>query len=108
MAMETNARRFRSTRRSFDTSDSIPTVTPACHGVSTLYHQRVILCQNYKTIANDIFPYSKTLTNFCIVGVASVSYRHGIHQILSKDPSYAVRFGGQLSQNKKYLVRQHS
>lgn len=29
-------------------------------------------------------------------------------QLLSKDPSYAVRFGGQLSENKKYLVRQHS
>jgi len=31
-----------------------------------------------------------------------------VRQILSKDPSYAVRFGGQLSENKKYLVRQHS
>ncbi len=31
-----------------------------------------------------------------------------VRQTLSKDPSYAVRFGGQLSENKKYLVRQHS
>ncbi|CAF1108126.1 unnamed protein product [Adineta ricciae] len=31
-----------------------------------------------------------------------------VRQILSKDPSYAVRFGGQLSDNQKYLVRQHS
>ena len=31
-----------------------------------------------------------------------------VRQILSKDPSYAVRFGGQLSDNKKYLVQQHS
>ena len=31
-----------------------------------------------------------------------------VRQILSKDPSYAVRFGGQLSENKKYLVQQHS
>ncbi len=31
-----------------------------------------------------------------------------LRQILSKDPSYAVRFGGQLSENKKHLVRQHS
>jgi hypothetical protein len=31
-----------------------------------------------------------------------------IRQLLSKDPSYAVRFGGQLSEDKKYLVRQHS
>ncbi|CAF1522062.1 unnamed protein product, partial [Rotaria sordida] len=28
-------------------------------------------------------------------------------QILSKDPSYDVCFGGQLSENEKYLVRQH-
>jgi hypothetical protein len=31
-----------------------------------------------------------------------------VRQILSKDPSYAVRFGGQLSDDKKHLVRQHS
>ena len=31
-----------------------------------------------------------------------------VRQISSKDPSYAVRFGGQLSDDKKYLVRQHS
>ncbi|CAF1478235.1 unnamed protein product, partial [Didymodactylos carnosus] len=31
-----------------------------------------------------------------------------ICQILSKDTSYAVRFGDQLSENKKYLVQQHS
>ncbi|CAF2700391.1 unnamed protein product [Rotaria sp. Silwood2] len=31
-----------------------------------------------------------------------------VRQILSKDPSYAVRFGGQLSQNKQYLIQQHS
>jgi hypothetical protein len=31
-----------------------------------------------------------------------------VRQILSKDPSYAVRFGGQLSNDKKYLVQQHS
>jgi hypothetical protein len=31
-----------------------------------------------------------------------------VRQILSKDPSYAVRFGRQLFENKKYLVRQHS
>ncbi|CAF1491855.1 unnamed protein product, partial [Rotaria sordida] len=28
-------------------------------------------------------------------------------QILSKDPSYDVCFGDQLSENEKYLVRQH-
>ncbi|CAM4767546.1 unnamed protein product [Rotaria magnacalcarata] len=31
-----------------------------------------------------------------------------VRQILSKDPSYALRFGGQLSENKKYLVQNHS
>ena len=31
-----------------------------------------------------------------------------VRQLLSKDPSYAVRFGGQLSENKTHLVRQHS
>jgi len=31
-----------------------------------------------------------------------------VRQILSKDPSYAIGFGGQLSENKKYLIRQHS
>lgn len=31
-----------------------------------------------------------------------------VRQYLSKDPSYAVRFGGELSENKKYLVRQHT
>ncbi|UJR29207.1 hypothetical protein I4U23_010421 [Adineta vaga] len=31
-----------------------------------------------------------------------------VRQLLSKDPSYAVRFGGQLSDDKKHLVRQHS
>ena len=31
-----------------------------------------------------------------------------LRQILSKDPSYALRFGGQLSENKHHLVRQQS
>ncbi|CAF0711988.1 unnamed protein product [Adineta steineri] len=31
-----------------------------------------------------------------------------VRQLLSKDPSYAVRFGGQLSEDKKHLVRQQS
>ena len=31
-----------------------------------------------------------------------------VRQILSKDPSYARRFGGQLSSDEKYLVRQQS
>lgn len=31
-----------------------------------------------------------------------------VRQILTKNPSYAVRFGGQLSANRKYLVRQYS
>ena len=31
-----------------------------------------------------------------------------VRQILSKDPSYAIRFGGRLSDDKKHLVQQHS
>jgi hypothetical protein len=31
-----------------------------------------------------------------------------VRQILSKDPTYTARFGGHLSENKKYLVRQHA
>lgn len=31
-----------------------------------------------------------------------------VRQILSKDPSYATRFGGRLSDDKKHLVQQYS
>ena len=31
-----------------------------------------------------------------------------VRQLLAKDPAYAVRFGGQLSADKKTLVREHS
>jgi hypothetical protein len=31
-----------------------------------------------------------------------------VRQTISKDQSYALRFNGQLSNDKKYLVRQHS
>jgi hypothetical protein len=68
-----NARRFRSTRRSSQ---------------SSLIDDKHIITETKPVSLDNLSPV--------------------VRQILSKDPSYAVRFGGQLSENKKYLVRQHS
>jgi len=68
-----NARRFRSARRSFQ---------------SSLIDEKHIITETRPVSLDNLSPL--------------------VRQILSKDPSYAVPFGGQLSENKKYLVRQHS
>lgn len=68
-----NARRFRSARRSTQ---------------SSLIDEKHIITETKPVSLDNLSPV--------------------VRQLLSKDPSYAVRFGGQLSENKKYLVRQHS